>query len=243
MVKRRGRGRSVVVVASLLAAATVATAIVVGRDAFLEPWYIHRLGSDSLEVRQAAGRKLAGMGSVRAAPLLVKMTRTEPFISPGECPSGSQEESAAWEGAGWVYECLRDLGAPAVPGLANQVRDRSLDESWRRIAARTLGSMGETAAAAVPALESCLDEDAEGGLGLRFHAAVALSRIAGREAGRARGVLEELSTTPDMHSDCPPDYEEQVARALSRIAGDLGYDPGDRLDPRRREPAGGMRGE
>lgn len=102
----------------------------------------------------------------------------------------------------------RSAAHPALTLLAEILANRELDEETRWNAARTIGKVGPTATAAIPALVAALQDEAAT---VREHAAEALGDI-GPNAGEAVGALASVLT----------DRATRVRRDAVRSLGQIG---------------------
>jgi HEAT repeat protein len=160
-------GRTIAVLAMVGAAASAAALAVLQADRIREEWYLWCLGSREAGTSEAAARRLAELGVVRAIPRLVEIVRGREgqegdpvFCRPGDLTGRPAH----------AVQALRSLEGPgAVPFLAPLSRDHDPDvRSW------ALGALSRSRPGGIAAIgEALLDPDAE----VRFDAAHTLAVI------------------------------------------------------------------
>ncbi len=156
------RGRTVLLSSGLLALAVLlAMGLALKRPA-LELWHLRKLSDQDLRARVAAADALGRMGSVRAVPHLLRLSR-EPRAFTRREPLEKAADQA-----------LIRIGPAGVGALREALKDPAL----RYNAIRHLYVLGPAARASVPDLLRCLrDEDRR----VAASAAIALGRMGSQD--------------------------------------------------------------
>ncbi|MEM7233833.1 MAG: HEAT repeat domain-containing protein, partial [Planctomycetota bacterium] len=170
------------------------------RGPLLESWYLRKLDSDDAGERSAAIEKLAGYGSTRAIPKLMKLFREDPGGDPGDPNVGVRLSS--------VGEALAKIGPKVAPAVFEESRN-TRDPLVRMYAAILLAQVG---ADAVPVLLARLkSSDAI----VRHTAADAFGRLAVKQPNldAERPVQGLISRLKDENED----VRERAASTLGQF--------------------------
>jgi hypothetical protein len=121
---RTGRGRTIALLSALAGLASVAAAAVVGKEAFVERYYLLRLGSADEAVRLEAADELAEMKSLAAVPHLMRIImsdeRENVVFYAETSASGYQFYRREWIGLTPMAHALFRIGAGALLQLDAQ---------------------------------------------------------------------------------------------------------------------------
>ena len=211
------RGRTTAIAAAVVTIVVILAGIVACHGYLLETYFIWKLDSKDQRVRRMAHSWLGEHKSVRAVPHLMRILRSYEEIDPDAASATT----------------LRAIGPPAVPALAEALRDPSFE--LRHEIARILRRMGPQAKDAVPALAEALG--VKGGV-LRKKAAEALWAM----GPEARGAVPALIRGLRVDNRGPGEDLFQIA--CSRALGSMGSDAREAipaLEERTRDEDPGVR--
>lgn len=199
------RGKLFTLTIAALGLAVLVAAGLSMKEAAVERWYLSRLEAPSFTERFRAARMLGALRSTRAIPGLVALLR--------ECNEQNAEATKAaepWSTPGLLLVgILGEIGPPAVPALAQALREtRGSREQWRRQACSALGEINAEEAIP-PLIELVEDEDPC----VRW---IALKML-GAMGPRAHSAVPALTRSIAAHGERKSTLRDAAANALKTI--------------------------